>query len=227
MNNGVFMDQEEENYWENIKRFPEFAVTNDVKAFIQALKRGEIVQSFDPKMAQDLNTLSYIMANRKYVGCMTPTLDLANAIKEIIKDGIVLEVGAGTGLLAKYLDAVGINIIATDNYEYHNHNSFLKETFFPVENLDFKDAIKKYKADYLLLSWALYNDPLARDAAKLFTELNPNGLIIYIGEFWGCTGDDEFHENIEEINDMKEVNKYYVQWMGFHDEVYLVKWVGK
>jgi hypothetical protein len=170
---------------------------------------------------------------RNKFGYVTPTLKWARELKKIIGKDTVLEVGAGTGLVAKYLDEVGVKIIPTDNFSWYTFkdNTWkpffdVKKPFFEVKKLDFRDAIRKFRADYLLLCWPPYNDPMAREAAELFTKLNPSGTILYIGEIDGCTGGEDFREGTIVLDFLYDVNKLFPQWEGLHDGTYLLKWVG-
>lgn len=208
-----------ETYMKFAEKYESFKPCTEVQQFVEAHLRGELVETVNIRLLQDFhNPFSYFDTARKILGFVTPTLEWARAMKKVFGEGTVLEVGAGTGLVAKYLNAVGVNIIATDDYSWHKKDFSKWKSFYPVENLDYRDAIKKYNADFLLLCWPMYEDPLATNAAKLFSELNPDGKILYIGEgVGGCTGDDEFNSGLQIIDDLEEVNRVYPQWSGLHD----------
>jgi phospholipid N-methyltransferase len=193
--------------------------------FIYALSNGDLVEKINLKKLKQIASLTFRceVVNCK-LGFITPTLEWSRTIKEIIGDKIVLEVGAGTGLLAKYLNAIGVNIISTDNMSWLTKDFFNWELYFNVEKLDYIEAIKKYKTDFLLLCWPLLNDPMARNAASLFTKLNPDGQIIYIGEWSGCCADETFFENVRKIKEIN--NSLFPQWEAVYDKVYLLKWIG-
>ena len=222
------MDNEEKSFWNLAKENAMYMPSPEVKDFIESLKRGDLVESIDCKLLKQLFINMYWHNTKTIIGFISPTLELARGFKKIVGEGKVLEIGAGTGLLAKYLEAAGIDIVATDDYSWFSRNGFQWKKYFSVEKLDFKDAIRKYKTDFLLMCWPKYDDPFAAEAAELFTELNPNGKILYIGEgSGGCTGDDLFHEGILELDPLDDINEIFPQWEGLHDNVYLVKWVGK
>lgn len=199
----------------------------EIRSFLEAHLNEKLIESVDTKSLRHWDAFSYFSVARSVFGFVTPTLEWAIAMKQVIGDKTVLEVGAGTGLVAKYLHEAGVNIISTDDYSWHKKDSFHWKSYYPVENLDFRGAIRKYKADFLLTCWAMYESPMAREAAELFTELNPEGKILYIGEGrGGCTASDDFFNGIEVLDYLEDVNTVYPQWFGLHDECWLVKWIG-
>lgn len=223
------MNTEIEEFWKFAEHYPQYIPDPEVQTFLEAQINEELVETINISKLQNMFSCTYWHSVRSVIGFVAPTLEFARELKKVIGEGTVLEVGAGTGLLAKYLDAVGVKITATDDYSWYNEEKIgtMWKRYFPVEKLDFKDAIEKYRADYLLLCWPMYNNPLAREAAELFTELNPDGLIIYIGEgLEGCTADDGFHMGVKTVNELEEANRVYPQFAGLHDDVTLVRWVG-
>ena len=170
----------------------------------------------------------------------------------IIKDGKCLEIMAGSGMLSKALKDVGCDIIATDNkawgeFPHKKFNTWFREPFTDVEEIDCIDAIEKYgkDVDFIIVSWAYMDDTCYRALLKM-REVNPDCLMIYIGEYGDCCADENFTEaaesfdihwfehkkdgkepiveNLEEIYDnLVEVRKLYKQWYGIHDDIYIVK----
>lgn len=115
-----------------------------------------------------------------------------NAIQQIKKlKGSVLEIGAGHGLNAKLLKYAGITVYPIDKKQYDG-----------VEQMDYREAIKKYKTDILLLVWPSYNSNVAYNSVKLF-----NGCyVIYVGEPEGyATANDKFFELLD--TEYKEIYK--------------------
>jgi hypothetical protein len=205
---------------------PSFRPNEEAEKFLEALSKGQLVESVNLSKIHEWNNMTYFHIMRSKFGYVTPTLKWSRELKKIIGKDTVLEVGAGTGLVAKYLNEVGIKIIPTDDFSWHYFEGCNWKPFFDVKKLDFRDAIRKYRADYLLLCWPPYSDPMAKEAAELFTKLNPSGSIIYIGEYDGCTGDEDFRRGIIILDYLEKVNNLYPRWDGLHDYVYLVKWVG-
>lgn len=180
--------------------------------------------------------------NRNF-GWSVPTLDVINQLKEFIGNDQVLEVGAGKGTWAKLMQDAGIQVTPTDLFSGRPHdnpdepsrinedNQYWKKeyiedeglevdrnTFTPVYKMDAEQAVKTF-GDHtvLFLNWPPYDNPMANNAIQNFS----GNKIIYIGEgMGGCTGDDCFHNNLE--NEWTEVDQLCIpQWPGIHDCVTL------
>ena len=137
-----------------------------------------------------------------------------------------LEVMAGRGWLSLALQSQGVNIIPTDDYSWIDIQC--EEFVTKVEKIDAIDAVKKYGKDIeiLICAWPYMDDVAFRTITALY-EINPNVLIIYIGEFnGGCTADDSFHEHFKIIKDdnFNIIANNYQQWQGLHDSLYLGKY---
>lgn len=99
---------------------------------------------------------------------------------------LILEVGAGNGKLTHFLreqfekkKIENIKIIATDSGEWKI------KAHFPVEILDYKEALKKYKPDIVISSWM----PVYEDWTKDFRNCQSVKEYILIGETdGGCCG---------------------------------------
>lgn len=107
----------------------------------------------------------------------------------------VVEMGAGTGLWARILSQLGINVIAFDTF-LSNHDSDSDSVTYNTKP-DFFDVIKgsvsdleklDTRNDILLLAWPPLQNKMDTSSLKAF-----NGMdLIYIGELGGCTGSLEF-----------------------------------
>lgn len=138
----------------------------------------------------------------------------------------VLEVMAGAGWLARALREYKIDVIATDDYSWHKKRDWKMQT--DVEEIQAADAITKYgkKADILIISWP-HMDSAAYEAIKLMIEVNPETLVVYIGEDeGGCTADTLFFEHFSEIWDeqFKKAAELFQRWPGMHDYIKLGKY---
>ncbi len=137
-----------------------------------------------------------------------------------------LEVMAGTGSLSRILRDGGIDIISTDNMEWHKINEYKHWSTNldkNVEELDTIEAVIKYgkQIDIVIMSWP-YMDDTAYRVVKKLSEVNSNAMILYIGEdYSGATANDDFFDHFKEIDndDISEVNKEYwkARWYGMHD----------
>lgn len=149
-----------------------------------------------------------------------------NPFVEWVNNRKCLEVMAGRGILSRALRQKGVDIVATDDFSWANNENgkFRKwnDTVTEVENMDAIESVETYgrDIDILIMSWP-YMDDTAYKVIKKFNEVNPEGLIVYIGESWGgCTADDEFFEHFQEIEDDEKfnlVNESFERWNGLHD----------
>jgi len=136
---------------------------------------------------------------------------------------------AGTGSLSFALQQQGINIRATDNFSWDKHNNWNEDENYwtGIEYVDAIEAVKKYgeNIDVIIMSWP-YMDDIAVKVLHTMRDVNPNCIMIYIGEEdGGCTANDEFFETIEEIEDQEFKNAVsnFKRWWGIYDCPQLVK----
>jgi len=90
------------------------------------------------------------------MGCW-PMLSLTwlKELTKLCKKKKVLEVYAGGGWLAKYLHSKGIQILATDNYQFMAEGLYEREPIFPVQQMYTEHAIDLFQDNFsvLLMSW--------------------------------------------------------------------------
>lgn len=112
--------------------------------------------------------------------------ELAEKIKEI-DPRIILEVGAGEGLLGKYLSKeLRKDIILTDDYSWWERENIKIENKDVIRK-DYKNAIMEHNPDLIIASWIPYQKWWTKD----FRECNSVKGYILIGEGpGGCTGSD-------------------------------------
>lgn len=123
------------------------------------------------------------------------------AIKACAAHAPLLEIGAGCVYWAYELRKVGADIIATEpRIGEKNHYTFgVRNPWTKLEELSGVEAVQKYPDRNLIIIWPSYNWPWAYEALQVFTAQ----IVIYVGEWHGCTADDNFHDllesNFEEI----------------------------
>jgi len=110
------------------------------------------------------------------------------------KNNTVLEGGAGSALLAYFLQSNGIHVIPTDNGSEIKTNT---KIYTDIIKLDATEAVVKYPTNILLAVWPRYG--VLQSAMKKF-----NGeFVIFCGELGGgctdCVDNDDFEllETIE------------------------------
>lgn len=134
--------------------------------------------------------------------------ELANKIKEIDPE-IILEVGAGEGLLGKYLSKelgkkLGEEIILTDDYSWWEKENTKIENKDVIRK-DYKDAIKEYSPDFIIASWI----PYERWWTKEFRNCESVKAYILIGEGpGGCTGSDMDWKTPWIMNGLDDVERF-------------------
>jgi hypothetical protein len=133
----------------------------------------------------------------------------------------VLEIMAGCGWLAKALTLHGVNITATDDLswsERHGGDTLVH----PVIQAEASEAIEKYPADVLIVSWPPYGGTAILQAMKAWGSDRP---VVYIGESnGGCNAPAEFFIGLHPIEDQPPF--HLAQWPGIHDYVEIGYWHG-
>jgi len=146
-----------------------------------------------------------------------PSPQAVAAIAEHIQDRKLLELGAGTGLWASLLSAIGVPVAAVDNHSWNGNVPIQHGLWYPVEHSDAKAAVTKY-ADHtaIFFCWPDYDKPWAAEALRHFQ----GDRLVYIGEGdGGCTGDAEFHAQRYHWREKEVID--IPQWPGIHDAVHL------
>lgn len=144
-----------------------------------------------------------------------------NDFATILKNDKVLDVGAGSGFLAKQLNARGINITAIDKYQSNNNYGFTTPYFKIYED----DGVNHLKNsgimyDTIILSWPPYDTDMAY---KILEALVPGQRLIYIGEGQGgCTADEAFFKLLQQktitiMDETDYLRENYTQYGGIHD----------
>lgn len=136
-----------------------------------------------------------------------------------------LEIMSGKGTLSYALQSEGVSIIPTDVFKWSQFN--FSDLWTNVEQIDALDAIEKYGSDVdiIIMSWC-YMDDLGYKSLLKMREINPDAVMIYIGEGkGGCTGSDLLYDSMIEIEDTKidAINDIYPSWFGIHDRLHLIK----
>lgn len=186
----------------------------ELKMKIEGLKKGEIPDTF-PDLEAELSIFSarndYTYEDRVYsyqardeytsrCGFAIISKEWIQPLAKFIGKDKCLEIMGGSGLLSKALKDEGVNVICTDNLSWENSKTEWKNHFTEIENLDCVEAIEKYgkNVKYIIMSWAPYQGKESVLAYRKMKEVNPDSVMIYIGEdLGGCTACDEFFEETE------------------------------
>ncbi len=170
----------------------------------------------DLKLSAGITSMHVRRLLVKYFAWAVPSPDVIAAIAEY---GPVVEMAAGVGYWAKMLRGAGCNVTALDAYPgniqtiHPNRPGFWSPVF---EGNFVALAAGDYDDRTLLLVWPPYNTPCAYDAVRSWGGTN----LVHVGEGpGGCTGDDDFHnyveENFDEVKDLPVPQFYGVRDYAF------------
>lgn len=213
----------------NSNKNPQVLISN-VENIVQQFRNHEIPVRYDNDIMED-NFSNYFLRQEiiKYQGFALLTQEWINDFAEWIADKKCLEIMCGCGALSKILKDKNIDIIATDNFSWDASEAnwnINKNYWTEIEDIDCIEAIEKYKdRDVIIMSWAYMDDTAYRCLLKM-REVNPNMVMVVIGEsYGGCTADDNFFESITEIEDenIYNIDRKIPRWDGIHDHMMLVK----
>ena len=215
----------------------------NLKKKIEGLKKGEIPDTF-PDLEKDLSIFStrseYSFEERVYEHQLREEYTLRCGFAIISKEWIQP--------LAKFIGKDKcVDIICTDNLSWEEDSmTEWRDHFTEIENLDCVEAIEKYGKDvkYIIMSWAPYHEKESVLAYRKMKEVNPDAVMIYIGEDkGGCTACDEFFDDTymrstinyfedgdeippeltEELRDMaSKLNFLFPSFNGIHDRIAFV-----
>lgn len=141
------------------------------------------------------------------------------AIKELCKYSPLIEIGAGTGYWGSLIKKMGGIITCYDQYlldkNYYKHTTHYTKIYKGDESV-LNNISSKIN---LFLCWPPYDKPMAKNCLCVFK----GDYLVYIGEGYdGCTGDDEFHIELEKK--WEEINVINIpQWFGIHDYMCIYK----
>ena len=140
-----------------------------------------------------------------------------------LEDKRCLEVMAGRGWWSYALKEKGITVHATDDFSWHEQERYgaWNDTLVDIERLDAVEAVKKYgkEVEVVLMSWP-YMDDTAYEVIKELYKVNPEAIVVYIGEGTsGCTASEAFFATFDEIDDnaFYAVQENYQSWCAIHD----------
>lgn len=132
------------------------------------------------------------LVNKKGIYCFYSKAFLKE-LSHLTGDSKCLEIGAGDGTLTRFLRGYGVSCNATDDYSWE---SYIQYPDF-VEKLDAKEALKKYKPDTVICSWA----PPGNTFEKSVFMTESVKLYIVIGtKNPALTGNHDVYQKQEEFN---------------------------
>lgn len=138
------------------------------------------------------------------------------AIDLLVNAGPLIEIGAGMGYWAWMIRQMRGDILAYDiAVPGQSINDQCGEKTWTKVDEGGPTKIGGHPDRVLLLCWPPYSSSFAFDCLKQYR----GDKLIYVGEGWGgCTGDDAFHNALEDgwqVTDSVDIP----QWMGVHDRL--------
>lgn len=171
---------------------------------------------------QDLNSFRW-----PYIvnyGFVILTKEMLNTLVSYLKNKKVIDVGSGTGFISQHLRKRKIGVTLNDAVVEESNRYSLKYCLKPdllgdVADLDFSTY------DVIILSWPCYK---SRHCEIVLDKMKKGQIIIYIGEWLGCTATKEFHNTLEDEkkfshleNISDELNNGHVNFPTIHDSFYV------
>lgn len=124
-------------------------------------------------------------------GYSVVTAELLDRLVEFIGQDTVLEVGAGSGYLARLLSDRGVKITAIDSQEGPNTREpwWQQPLYYPVEKKDVRQ-LQSFDEGIILLAWPCMNSDFS---VHVLRKMVKGQILIYNGESdGGCTATPEF-----------------------------------
>jgi len=171
-------------------------------------------------------------------GWSIPTKQAVDKVNDFVANDQVLEIGAGAGLWAHLLSmernidcstkesyVSNAFIHAVDNHSTHYHHT---NTFYYVQDMDWKQAIDTHDTNCLMLIWPPCG--LEPNVAKNQNRSNMSHLalkyfkgdkLIYIGDT-SCTGSSKFHSILYKKWKLVKIISIPT-WRHLSDKVYLYR----
>ena len=190
----------------------------------------ELPEDISPKELQDIYAFNtyrnlvieycgFTMVTKKVVNALVSEMErLTGKPHQLIR---TMEIGCGLGVLSKGLSDAGVSVISVDNYARVNNGTFKMENLWlhNILNMDQLQAVDVYgkDVDFIIACWPEMTCNIDR-IPQLMHSVNPNCRLIYCGEeYGGCTANDEFFDNVVEVDALVGVNHVYRRWMGIYD----------
>lgn len=160
-------------------------------------------------------------------GCCLVAYDWVRPLSKWIGSRKCLEVMCGCGCLAKAFQDCGVDIIATDDFSWENHQSvWFQNPWTEIEQISAVDAVRKYgsQVSLILISWP-YMDGTALEVLREMRIQNSKAQMIFIGEWGGAAADKNFFQEARRVEDSRfyDAVKSFCQHASIHDYPYLLR----
>lgn len=167
--------------------------------------------------------LDQIRLRHEYITKFGFAIPTEAALKTIAALQPILEIGAGSGYWAYEIRKLTKKIIPVEprltEYGFwkdgkRTSGHWEDKTWTSVVKITGEEAVKQYPEMNLLFCWPDYEDPWSGQVLKQ----SKCKFVAYVGEWGGCTGNEEFHETLEkDFMQVKEVS--IPNFFGIHDSL--------
>jgi hypothetical protein len=178
---------------------------------------------FDPASApmshedREEAIMNYIMKElrRKYAYAVLTNEEIETIVSYAPK---IVSLGAGTGYVEWLLSQAGAEVVAFDKEPYKNAYCD-GDTYFPVSPIHMLD-MNEFTNHSLLLCWPPYDTDMASIALSGYK----GNMLVYIGEGVGmATGDDEFHQMLEDDWSLIFHKDQDLNYMGIYSQIFVYR----
>ena len=195
-------------------------------------KKGHIVTPGTERVNHLSKVTLFRSVYTRLYGFVALTDRFVEELAKFLKGKSVVSVMSGSCTLEKHLISRGINVVCSDTNEWAE----LEDKYYQrwkcrcpnMLKLDAAEAIRYCgkKVDFVLMSWPPYATPAAKKTLEAMREVNPDLIMIYIGEdAGGNCANDEFFDIARNIEDktFAPVQNAFRSFAGMHDSIWLVK----
>jgi hypothetical protein len=191
----------------------------------------EMIQYYGPIYKNKESVISFGSVDRddprrevyvKHFGFSVPSLQSVKQIAKYVGKDSILEIGSGLGLWAYLLSLENVTVHATDTYSHTtDFCTQMKKMahFYDVENLDYENALKKYKTNVLMLIWPPHESHCGSEMSHNSLKLFQGNKLIYIGEVGGASGTDELLDILDDKWSLVEVIDN-PKWIVTHTQIF-------
>lgn len=159
----------------------------------------------------------------KSFGFALLTHEFVSDVVDFLGKRKTLEVMAGSGWFAHWLNKWGADVKATDNMSWHKRDlgdPWWSVRGFDVAEEDAVEAVRATDAEVVIMSWPYMDDT----AFHVWEALRPGQTLLYIGEgAYGCTANDRFFDAVHDRLSYDTRIESLVQWDGIHDDCFPIK----
>lgn len=166
----------------------------------------------------------------QHYGFIAINEDFIKDLSDVMGNHKVLEVGAGTGFLAKKLQEQNVNLIAVDSsvedMSRNNNEYGFRKSYTDVLEVDAVKYLRENVGSFetVLMVWPPYDDKFAEE---IFKEMRTGQRLIYIGESsGGCTANKKFFNLLDKkavLNKelTEKANRNYQRFPMIKDRVFV------